>query len=178
MEVDLRYPIGSFDLPVSPTTLERVSWIAAVSAAPTRLRDAVAGLSERQLDTPYRERGWTVRQVVHHLGESHLVAFTRMKFALTEENPVAKSYDESAWVELPDCVSTPLEVSLTLLQALHARWVYLLEGLSDDQFQRKFRHPTFGLIRVEQQLARTAWHGRHHVAHITALRDRMGWGKN
>jgi len=175
MEVALRYPLGTFVLPPSGTAEERGRWIADIAAAPVRLRLAVAGLSEAQLDTPYREGGWTVRQVVHHLAESHLVAFTRMKFALTEENPVARSYDESRWVELPDYIATPLEVSLTLLEALHARWIHLLNGLTAEQFARSFGHPTFGLIRLDQHVARSAWHGRHHVAHVTALRDRMRW---
>jgi len=175
MEVDLRYPIGAFILPESPTAQERTLWMADIAAAPVRLRLAVAGLSQPQLNTPYREAGWTARQVVHHLAESHLVAFTRMKFALVEESPTAKSYDEARWVELPDYDSTPLEVSMTLLEALHARWIYLLAGLSEEQFARRFRHPTFGLIRLDQQLARTAWHGRHHVAHITSLCERMRW---
>lgn len=172
---DLRYPIGDFSRPTSFTAQDRASWIAEIAATPARLRAAVAGLSEAQLNTPYRDGGWTVRQVVHHMGDSHIVAFTRMKFALTEENPVAKSYDEQLWAQLPDYVSTPLEVSLTLLDALHARWVRVLEGLSEAQFQRTFQHSALGPVRLDEQLANYAWHSRHHVAHITSLRDRMGW---
>jgi uncharacterized damage-inducible protein DinB len=172
---DLRYPIGDFIAPQSFSAQDRASWIAAIAALPAGARAAVAGLSETQLNTPYRDGGWTVRQVVHHMGDSHIVAFTRMKFALTEENPVAKGYDERLWAQLPDYVSTPLEVSLTLLDALHARWVRVLEGLSEAQFQRTFQHSALGPVRLDEQLAHYAWHSRHHVAHIASLRDRMGW---
>jgi len=172
---DLRYPIGTYVSPESSTHQERAAWIAEIASTPARVRAAVAGLSDSQLDTPYRDGGWTVRQVVHHMGDSHLVAFTRMKFALTEENPVAKSYDEERWAELPDYISTPLEVSLTLLDAMHARWAALMKGLSEEQFQRTFLHSSMGAVRLYQQLAHYAWHCRHHVAHITALRDRNGW---
>ena len=171
---DLRYPVGPFVKPESSTAEQRAAWIAEIAATPAHARAAVAGLSEAQLNTPYREGGWTVRQVVHHLGDSHMVAFSRMKFALTEENPPLRGYNEARWAELPD-YTAPVEVSLALLDALHARWVRVWQSLSETQMRRTFDHSSSGSTRLHEQLAHYAWHGRHHVAHITALRDRMGW---
>jgi hypothetical protein len=139
------------------------------------LRAAVAGLTPEQLDTPYRPDGWSVRQVVHHVPESHMNAYIRFKLALTEDEPVVKPYDEAAWAKLPDISGTPIETSLTLLDALHDRWVRVLRLLDDTAFKRTFRHPEIGVITLEKNLALYAWHGKHHVAHITSLRDRMGW---
>jgi uncharacterized damage-inducible protein DinB len=173
---DPRYPIGRFrfDGPANPGLREH--WIGEIAAAPGALRAAVTGLDPAQLDTPYREQGWSVRQVVHHLPDSHLNAYTRIKLALTEDEPTIKPYDEARWAELPDVRSTPVETSLTLLECLHRRWVLLLRDLDPAHFGRRFRHPehgrTFGL---DETLALYAWHGRHHVAQITALRSRMGW---
>ena len=171
---DLRFPIGDFIQPKSSTAEERAVWISQIAATPAHVRAAVAGLSEAQLNTPYRDGGWTVRQVVHHLGDSHMVAFTRLKYALTEENPPVRGYDEARWAQLPDYAAS-LDASLVLLDSLHARWVRVWQGLSEAQMQRTFNHSADGLTRLEQQLASYAWHARHHVAHITALRDRMGW---
>jgi hypothetical protein len=139
------------------------------------LRAAVAGLDAAQLDTPYRPGGWTVRQVVHHVPESHMNAYIRIKLALTENEPVIKPYDEDAWAKLPDVVPTSIETSLTLLDALHVRWVTLLRLLDDAQFARAFEHPEWGRVPIEGAVAQYAWHGKHHTAHITRLRERMGW---
>jgi hypothetical protein len=137
------------------------------------MRAAVASLSPEQLDTPYRPGGWTVRTVVHHVPDSHINSYVRFKLALTEDEPVIKPYDEAAWAKLVD--SGPIEPSLTLLESLHERWVQLLKTLSDADFARQFRHPELGAVRLDQNLALYAWHGKHHVAHITSLRERMGW---
>jgi hypothetical protein len=172
---DLSYPIGKFTFPQSTTPHQRQEWIAEIADAPAKLRAAVAGLTPEQLDTPYRPDGWTVRQVVHHVPESHMNAFIRFKLALTEDEPTVKPYDEAAWAKLPDVEATPIEISLTMLDVLHDRWVRLLEAMSDADFARTFRHPQLGLVRLEGNLALYAWHGKHHVAHITSLRDRMKW---
>jgi DinB superfamily len=173
---DLRYPIGrfQFDGRVDPESRERR--IAEIGSAPGYLRAAVAGLGDAQLDTPYREKGWTVRQVVHHVPDSHLNAYTRIKLALTEDEPTIKPYEEARWAELPDVRATPIETSLTLLECLHRRWVLLLRAMQPADFERRFRHPELGrTIGLDEVIAMYAWHGRHHVAHITALRSRMGW---
>lgn len=172
---DLRYPLGKFSFPVTVTADERNRWISQIAEAPSRLRAAVAGLTAEQLSTPYRPEGWTVRQVVHHVPESHMNAYIRFKLALTENEPAIKPYDEAAWAKLPDVAVTPIATSLALLDALHERWVTLLRLLDDGQFARVFRHPALGVIRLDANIALYAWHGKHHAAHITTLRDRMGW---
>jgi uncharacterized damage-inducible protein DinB len=173
---DLRYPIGRFSFDGKATPQLRERWIGEIAAAPGALRTAVTDLSPAQLDTPYRDGGWTVRQVVHHVPDSHLNAYTRMKLALTEEEPVIKPYDEARWAELADVAATPIETSLTLLECLHRRWVLLLRSLSPTDLRRRFRHPEHNrTISLDEMLALYAWHGRHHVAHITSLRARMGW---
>jgi uncharacterized damage-inducible protein DinB len=173
---DPRYPIGKW--PKEPFTPEhKKQWIDDVAAAPARLRAAVEGLSSQQLDTPYRDGGWTVRQVVHHVPESHMNAYIRFKLALTEDVPTIKPYAEDLWAKLEDVPKTPIEVSLALLDNLHERWVILLKSLSDQDFARKFRHPEMGELTLGLNLGLYAWHGKHHVAHITTLRDRMGWTK-
>ncbi len=168
--MDPRYPIGRFSFPESTTPEQRREWIREVAEAPARLRAAVEGLSGEQLDTPYRPGGWTVRQVVHHLADSHINSFVRFKLALTEDAPTVKTYDEALWANLPDASTTPIEPSLVLLEALHGRWVRMLESMTETDFSRTFRHPEIGMIRLEQYLALYAWHGKHHVAHITSLR--------
>jgi len=173
-KVDLRYPVGRFVLPDSTTSEERRAWIQELARAPRDLRAAVSGLSEEQLDTPYRPGGWTVRRVVHHVPESHMNAFIRFKLALTEDQPTIKPYDEARWAMLADN-ALPVTPSLDLLEALHLRWVHLLESMSDADFQRRFLHPESGPWRLDQYLSQYAWHGRHHIAHITELRARMGW---
>jgi len=170
-----RYPIGKFQPPVGLTPPDREALIARIEAVPAAMRAAVADLTPEQLDTPYRDGGWTVRQVAHHLPDSHLNGYTRFKLALTEDNPRIKPYDESAWADLPDSSQTPLEVSLSLLEAVHARWVILLRSMTDAQWQRTFEHPDTGQHTLWRALALYAWHGDHHVAHVTRLRDRMSW---
>lgn len=172
--MDLRYPIGKFQRPEQVTSDERERLIQEIEAAPKALRSAVAGLTDSQLDTPYRPSGWTVRQVVHHVPDSHVNSFIRFKLALTETEPTIKPYEEQLWAELADA-RMPVEVSLTLLDAVHHRWVYLLKSMSEGDFARTFVHPAIGKMRLDQNLALYAWHGRHHTAHITSLCDRMGW---
>lgn len=173
---DLRYPLGRFSRPKTTiTAADRQQWISEIEAAPGLLRAAVAGLQDEQLDTPYRPEGWTVRQVVHHVPDSHLNAYIRCKWALTEEGPAIKTYDEKGWAETVEARTAPVEPSLALLEALHARWLLLLRGLSETDFQRYIQHPEWKQITIEHLLALYAWHGRHHAAHITSLRKRMGW---
>jgi uncharacterized damage-inducible protein DinB len=172
---DLRYPIGKFQPPASVTDAERAVLVDQIAALPAELRSAVSTLDDTQLDTPYREGGWTVRQVVHHVPDSHVNAYTRFKLALTEDVPTIKTYEEAQWAELPEARLAPIGVSLALLEALHHRWVLLLRVLAPAQFARTFRHPELGLMTLDQQIALYAWHGRHHLAHITSLRTRMGW---
>lgn len=173
---DPRYPIGPFVLEGEITPARRDGWIAEVGDAPGLLRSAVHGLSEAQLDAPYRDGGWTVRQVIHHVPDSHLNAYIRFKLALTEENPTIRPYEETRWAELPDTKTTVVGVSLMLLEALHRRWVNLLRAMREEEWARTFFHPEHQKsFRLDQVLALYAWHGRHHTAHITALRHRMGW---
>jgi hypothetical protein len=176
MTEDPRYPIGPFRFDGKADARQREHWIAEIAAAPGALRAAVTNLSPAQLDTPYREHGWTVRQVVHHLPDSHLNAYTRIKLALTEEEPVIKPYDEARWAELPDVPTTPIDISLTLLECLHRRWVLLLRELGPAEFGRRYHHPEQSRsIGLDEVVAMYAWHGRHHVAQITSLRARRGW---
>jgi len=176
MTADPRYPIGKLVLPTSAQPSEREEWIDQIEAAPAALRAAVAGLSGDQLDTPYRLGGWSVRQVVHHLPDSHMNAYVRFRLALTEEQPTIKTYREELWADLPDASSAPIDLSLDLLDKLHARWVLLLRGLEPGDFERTLVHPDNGVMTLDALLAMYAWHGRHHVAHVTALRERAGWG--
>ncbi len=171
---DPRFPIGPFTYQGPHGDSERRRMIREIAAQPERLRAAVAGLSDAQLDTPYREGGWTARQVAHHLPDSHMNAFIRLKLALTEDTPTIKPYDESAWAKLADA-RMPIEVSLVLLDAVHRRWVELWNAMSPADWSRTFRHPERGVMDLDQLLALYCWHGSHHVAHITALRARMGW---
>lgn len=173
---DLRYPIGKFAYDGAMTDARRAACVARISAAPAALRAAVAGLSDPQLDTPYRPDGWTVRQVVHHVPDSHLNAYVRMRLALTEDVPTIKPYEEARWAELPDARTLPVEVSLALLEALHVRWTALLRTFGAVEGARQLRHPEHGrLMTIDELLALYAWHGEHHVAHVTSLRDRSGW---
>ncbi len=172
---DVRYPIGKFQFHEPATLEQRRHWIADVAQTPARMRDAVRGLSTEQLDTPYRPGGWTVRQVVHHVPDSHLNAYVRFRLALTEDAPMVKTYEEARWAELPDARQAPIKLSLDLLDAVHGRLVLLLESLTPEQWKRTYRHPEMGDVTLERVLAMYSWHGRHHVAHITSLRERMGW---
>jgi len=178
--MDLQYPIGKFAWNRSGEGLlaseaERQQWLADIEETPARLRAAVAGLTEAQLDTPYRPGGWTVRQVVHHLADSHLNSYVRFRLALTENEPPIKPYDQELWANLSDARSAPAELSLTLLDTLHQRWVMLLRSLKPEDFSRALKHPQMGRVTLEKCLAMYAWHGKHHVAHITGLRQRSGW---
>jgi uncharacterized damage-inducible protein DinB len=173
--MDLSYPIGKFEWPESVTPEMRSQLIGEIEAAPAWFRAAVQGLTGQQLDTPYRPGGWTVRQVVHHVADSHLNSYIRFRLALTEDQPTIKPYDQTKWAELPDARTAPVETSLQLIESLHQRWVALLRSMSDADFARTFLHPERGVMRLDLTLAMYAWHGRHHRAHITGLRERMGW---
>lgn len=175
MSDDLRYPIGKYDLTTEVDERGCRQAIYDITQLPALLRQAIGNLSAEQLATPYRPGGWTVRQVTHHVADSHLNAYTRCKLALTEDAPVIKPYDEAGWAELPDTAITPVETSVVLLEALHARWSVLLSALDAQQLERKFNHPDNGLMSIKQVIPLYAWHGKHHVAHITALRQRMNW---
>ena len=171
---DLRYPIGEFDRSVEVTPEVRKEFIQIIADLPVKITKAVAGLSEEQLETPYRPEGWTVRQTVHHVADSHINSLCRFKLAMTEDNPTIRPYFEELWAELADS-RLPIDVSLKLLEAVHLRWVALLESLTDEDFQRRLNHPDSGEWTVEKFLALYAWHCRHHTAHITHLRERSGW---
>lgn len=172
---DLRYPIGRFSPAASSEPGIRAAQIQSLRLLPERLRAAVAGLDEKQLDTPYRDGGWTVRQVVHHVADGHAVSFIRMKLALTEDWPLVKPYDERAWANLADSRSLPVDVSLAMIEGLHARWAALLEAMSEEDFLKGFGHPQRGREILARSLAIYDWHSRHHTAHITGLRARQGW---
>lgn len=172
---DPRYPIGKLHYEGPLSEGQRRKFIGEIEQAPAAIRAAVQGLSSEQLDTPYRDGGWNVRQVVHHVPESHMNAYIRFKLALTEDEPTIKPYAEDLWARLVDVQTTPIEVSLVLLESLHARWVRLLRSLDEEEWKRKFKHPELGPVSLEKNLAIYAWHGRHHTAHITELRKRMKW---
>jgi uncharacterized damage-inducible protein DinB len=172
---DQRYPIGEFSFDGTLTEAQKAKYLDDVEQAPARLRSAVRGLSDQQLDTPYREGGWTVRQVVHHVPESHMNSYIRFKLALTEEVPTIRPYMEDRWAKLPDATTAPVELSLVLLEFLHKRWMLVLRAMKPEEWKRTFRHPEIGLMTLEKALALYSWHGRHHLAHVTSLRERMGW---
>lgn len=172
---DLRYPIGKFQFPAEVSPGDRERFIEQIAETPANLRAALENLTPAQLDTPYRPAGWTVRQVVHHVPDSHLNSYIRFRWALTEDDPAIKGYQEALWAELPDARTGPVEMSLALLDALHVRWTALLRSLSPQDLARTFRHPELGSLPLDKVLALYAWHGRHHVAHVTALRKRMAW---
>lgn len=172
---DLRYPVGPFAPEPNPTPELRAKFIEEIAAMPKGFRAAVTGLNKEQFDTPYREGGWTVKQVVHHVPDSHMNAYIRCKLALTENVPTIKPYNEDAWAKLKDTELTQIEVSLTMLECIHNRWVALLKSLSPDDFQRKLNHPEAGVMTIDRLVNLYAWHGRHHTAHITSLRERMKW---
>jgi hypothetical protein len=171
----VRYPVGPCPYPESTTSEERRDWIEDLSALPAKIRAAVAELAPEQLQTPYRAGGWTVVQVVHHVADSHINAYVRFKLALTEDVPTIKPYDEARWATLVDYATTPAEVSLSLIACLHDRWVRVLQSMTDADFERTLYHPESGTLSLGSCLAVYAWHGRHHVAHVMALRARMGW---
>ena len=174
-EIDPRYPVGRFQRPETVTPELRVAAIAEIAAMPAALTKALEGLDREQLDTPYREGGWTVRQLVHHIADSHMNAFVRTRLALTEDWPTITAYDEKAWAMLHDSTAAPAGWSVGLIESLHARWVLLLESLTEEQWKRGFKHPERGASALDLTTLLYAWHSRHHVAHITKLRERMGW---
>lgn len=173
--MDLRYPIGEFKYEAPLTDTERQACLAIIEETPARMRAAVAGLNEEQLDTAYRPEGWTVRQVVHHVPESHLNSYIRFKLALTEDEPTIKPYYEDRWAKLDDARQAPIALSLDLLDALHGRWIWFLRSLKPEDFKCTFRHPELGIVSLDKNIALYAWHGPHHVAQITSLRERNGW---
>jgi uncharacterized damage-inducible protein DinB len=175
MNDNLRYPIGKFRYDCPSNEDKKRAFLDDIAQTPENLGTAVKGLSDSRLDTPYRPGGWTVRQVVHHLPDSHLNSYVRFKLALTEDDPTIKPYAEDRWAELADTKTTPVAVSLTLLDSLHDRWVRLLRSLTSDDWKRTFRHPELGSMTLEKTLALYAWHGKHHVTQITNLREREGW---
>jgi uncharacterized damage-inducible protein DinB len=172
---DPRFPIGKFAFEGPLGETQKAQFLDDIEQTPSRMRSAVRGLSEKQLDTPYRDGGWTVRQVVHHVPDSHLNSYVRFKLALTEEEPTIRTYMEDRWAELPEAKSAPIELSLSLLESLHKRWNLMLRAMEPGQWKRTFRHPDLGTMSLEKTLALYAWHGKHHVAHITGLREKMGW---
>lgn len=172
---DPRYPIGKFKFDGTTGEAQRKQFIEDIAHAPAALRSAVKNLAAKQIEQPYRDGGWTVRQVVHHVPESHMNAYVRFKLALTEDEPTIKPYMEDRWAATGDVQSTPLDVSLTMLDSLHDRWVRLLRTMKPEDWKRTFRHPELGLVSLDRNLALYAWHGKHHVAHITELRKRMAW---
>ena len=171
---ELRYPVGRFDWSRVPSRDMRAAAIQTISELPIRIREAVGNLSDTQLDTPYRPEGWTVRQVIHHLVDSHANGYIRTKLGLTEDTPTIKPYDQDRWSNLPDA-QMPIEVSLAILEGLHARWTHVWRSLTDADFARAYNHPELGRVTLDQQLQGYAWHSRHHAAHITSLRHRQGW---
>jgi uncharacterized damage-inducible protein DinB len=171
----IRSPIGDFAIDAEVTVAKRQRWLRQMATMPETLAAALVGLDDEQLGTPYREGGWTPRQVVHHLADAHMNGFVRFKLALTEDLPPIKTYEEDLWAETVDGREAPVEVSLRLLAALHERWMILLESLSEPQFGRAFSHPQRGLMTIDKAIQLYAWHGLHHTAHITSLRERRGW---
>jgi hypothetical protein len=175
MMEDLRYPIGRFEHDGFVADADLDHWIGEIEALPSQLRQAVSGLSDEQLDTRYRPGGWTLKQVVHHVPDSHLNSYVRFKWALTEDEPLIKTYDEALWAELDDSRTAPVESSLDFLTVLHRKWVVLLKSLSVEQWSRRLRHPEWGAVDLRWTVGSYAWHGRHHLAHITTTIAREGW---
>jgi uncharacterized damage-inducible protein DinB len=172
---NLRYPLGRFRFEAETAAVNRQRCVEDLALLPQQLAAALEGLSDEQLDTPYRPEGWTVRQLVHHIADSHVNACIRFRWALTEDEPTIKAYDDKLWAELPDARTEPVEPSLQMLTGLHARWVALVKAMQPADFSRRLVHPENGPGDLERYTALYAWHGKHHVAHITALRQRMGW---
>jgi len=173
--IDPRYPVGKFSPPEGAVPAEqRAQLLNQVAEAPAKLRSAIEGLTETQLDTPYRPGGWTSRQVVHHVADSHMNGFIRFKLGLSEDNPTIKPYPEHLWADLAD-QKLPTDVSLPIVENVHERWVAVLRSMKETDWERTFNHPEMGVQRLDRALALYAWHGRHHVAHITSLRKQEGW---
>jgi hypothetical protein len=172
---DVRYPIGKIEFKTELTPGDRRALIDQIANVPPDLRAAVRGLGDPQLDVPYREGGWTIRQLVHHLPDSHMNGYVRFKLAMTEEQPAIKTYREDLWAGLADAKTAPIELSLALLESIHGRWVIFLRGLDPESFAKTINHPENGIMTLDRLLQIYAWHGRHHVAHIVSTRERMGW---
>jgi DinB superfamily len=172
---DPRYPIGKFERKGPLTAQDRTRLIESMSAAPERFRAAVAGLNDSQLDTPYREGGWTVRQLIHHLADSHMNSYVRFRLTATENEPTIKPYDEKLWADLPDARTSPIDPSLQMLDGIHRRWVLLMKSFGPDDFARGMVHPEHGRMTLDDALGLYEWHGRHHAAHITSLRQQRNW---
>lgn len=171
----LKYPIGKYQLEekINKTSIE--NWIKEIESLPQKLSDAVKSLSADQLQTPYRPDGWTIQQVIHHIADSHMNAYLRFKLALTENKPMVKPYDEKLWAELPDSKLVDINVSLDLIKSLHKRWTILLRQLSEEELKKEFLHPESGMKNLKETICNYAWHGNHHLAHITSLKQRMNW---
>ncbi len=172
---DLRYPIGQFEHRGAVSAEDVATWIGQLEALPEQMRNAAGWLSDEQLDTQYRPEGWTLRQVVHHVPDSHLNSYVRFKWGLTEEEPLIKTYDEALWAELADYRKVPVELSLKFLAVLHAKWTSLLRILTPEQLSRRFVHPDLGSVELAWVIGNYAWHGRHHLTHITTTTERHGW---
>jgi uncharacterized damage-inducible protein DinB len=175
MSEDLRFPIGKFDSKIEITPQMREGFIHTIEELPAKFRTAIKGLSEQQIDTPYRDEGWTVRQLVHHVADSHINSFCRFKLGLSEEAPTIKPYDEAMWAEMADSVNAPVDLSLSIIDGVHARWALLLKSMSGADFARKINHPERGAMSLDSMLALYGWHSRHHTAHVTKLRERNAW---
>ena len=175
MSDELRYPVGPCEWPAEVSAEEKRRHIRDITEMPAKLRQAVAGLSPQHLDIPYREGGWTIRQIVHHIPDSHLNSYMRFKLALTEVEPTIRPYDEKLWAEMPDARTAPVEISLDLVDALHRRWALMLGSMADADFERALQHPEIGQLKLKSLLAGYGWHCRHHVAQIVATRRRMDW---
>lgn len=173
---NLQYPIGHFECPKEITKAQIEEWIEVLESLPKRLTTLVGNLSQEQLETPYRPEGWTVRQVIHHIGDSHHNSYTRFKWTLTEDTPIIKAYEEKEWSKLFDTKSAPIELSLTYIAALHAKLVYLLKGLNDDDLAKQYIHPDGNVaVSVAENIGKYAWHSNHHFAHIEGLLKRKNW---
>ncbi len=175
MTDDLRYPVGLCEWPAEVSAEEKRRNLRDITELPVKLREAVAGLAPQHLDIPYREGGWTIRQIVHHLPDSHMNSYVRFKLALTEDQPTIKPYDEKLWAEIPEARTAPIEISLDMVDALHGRWSLMLQNMTDDDFERSIFHPEIGALKLKSLVAGYGWHCRHHVAQIVATRRRMGW---
>ena len=175
MSDDIRYPVGPCEWSAEVSAEEKRQHLRDIAALPVKLREAVAGLAPQHLDIPYREGGWTIRQIVHHIPDSHMNSYVRFKLALTENQPTIKPYDEKLWAEMPEARTAPIDISLDMVDALHRRWSLMLDNMTDADFERSILHPEIGALKVKSMVAGYGWHCRHHVAQIVATRCRMGW---
>lgn len=175
MSNELRYPVGPCEWSAEVTAEERRQHLRDIAELPAKLRGAVAGLAPQHLDIPYREGGWTIRQIVHHIPDSHMNSYVRFKLALTEDQPTIKPYDERLWAEIPEARLAPIEISLDMVDALHRRWSLMLDNMTDADFERSILHPEIGALKLKSLVAGYGWHCRHHVAQIVATRRRRGW---